>query len=100
GRISGFLHQCRTVCRRAELTILALAREEALNPFILKYVNRLSDLFFVLSRWVGKRLGENEYLWERGLQPRPRKKGPSGPKSGPTDDPIPTPTQSRQRASS
>ena len=74
GRISGFLHQCRTVCRRAELAILALAREETLNPSILKYVNRLSDLFFVLSRWVGKRLGENEYLWERGLQPRPRKK--------------------------
>jgi len=74
GRISGFLHQCRTVCRRAELAILALARQETLNPYIRKYVNRLSDLFFVLSRWVGKRLGENEYLWERGLQPRPRKK--------------------------
>jgi len=90
GRISGFLHQCRTICRRAELEILALSREEPLNPCILKYVNRLSDLFFVLSRWVGKRLGESEYLWERGLQPRPRKKGPSGP----------APTQSRQRASS
>lgn len=90
GRISGFLHQCRTVCRRAELAILALSREETLNPSVLKYVNRLSDLFFVLSRWVGKRLGENEYLWERGLQTRPRKKGPGGP----------APTQSRQRASS
>jgi cob(I)alamin adenosyltransferase len=74
GRIGGFLHQCRTICRRAERDILALSREEPLNPCILKYVNRLSDVFFVLSRWVGKRLGEKEYLWERGLQPRPRTK--------------------------
>jgi cob(I)alamin adenosyltransferase len=74
GRISGFLHQCRTVCRRAERDILALSRQETLNPHLLKYVNRLSDFFFVLSRWVGKRLGEREYLWERGLQPRPRKR--------------------------
>ena len=74
GRIGGFLHQCRTICRRAERDILALSREEPLNPCLLKYVNRLSDVFFVLSRWVGKRLGEKEYLWERGLQPRPRTK--------------------------
>jgi len=74
GRIGGFLHQCRTICRRAEREILALSREETLNPYTLKYVNRLSDLFFVLSRWVGKRLGEKEYLWERGLQARPRRK--------------------------
>ena len=33
----------------------------------LKYVNRLSDLFFVLSRWIGKQTGEQEYLWQRGL---------------------------------
>jgi cob(I)alamin adenosyltransferase len=74
GRIGGFLHQCRTICRRAERDILALSREEPINPCLLKYVNRLSDVFFVLSRWVGKRLGEKEYLWERGLQPRPRTK--------------------------
>ena len=41
------------------------------------------DLFFVLSRWVGKRLGENEYLWERGLQARPRKKRASASKKSP-----------------
>ena len=74
GRIGGFLHQCRTICRRAERDILALSREETLNPYTLKYVNRLSDVFFVLSRWVGKRLGEKEYLWERGLQARPKRK--------------------------
>ena len=74
GRISGFLHQCRTVCRRAEREILALSRVEPIGEGVLPYVNRLSDLFFVLSRWVGKHLGETEYLWERGLQSHARKK--------------------------
>ena len=74
GRISGFLHQCRTVCRRAEREILALSRVEPIGEGVLPYVNRLSDLFFVLSRWVGKHLGETEYLWERALQSHARKK--------------------------
>jgi cob(I)alamin adenosyltransferase len=78
GRINAFLHQARTVCRRAEREVLRLSRAEPLNPWILRYVNRLSDAFFVLGRWVAKRLGEKEYLWERGLQgharPRGRKK--------------------------
>jgi len=76
GRIGAFLHQCRTVCRRAEREILALSRVEPIGEWPLKYVNRLSDLFFVLARWVGKHLGEKEYLWERGLQAHARgKKG-------------------------
>jgi cob(I)alamin adenosyltransferase len=74
GRISGFLHQCRTVCRRAEREILALSRVEPIGEAPLRYVNRLSDVFFVLSRWVGRHLGEKEYLWERGLQSHARKK--------------------------
>jgi cob(I)alamin adenosyltransferase len=68
GKVGGFLHQARTVCRRAEREILRLSREEELGPHPLKYVNRLSDLLFVLSRWVSKNLGEPEYLWERGLR--------------------------------
>ena len=67
GRIGGFLHQARTVCRRAEREVLALSRVEPIGDGPLRYVNRLSDAFFVLSRWVGKHLGEREYLWERGL---------------------------------
>jgi cob(I)alamin adenosyltransferase len=74
GRISGFLHQCRTVCRRGEREILALSRVEPIGEAPLRYVNRLSDVFFVLSRWVGRHLGEREYLWERGLQIHARKK--------------------------
>ena len=76
GRISGFLHQCRTVCRRAEREVLALSRVEPIGEMPLRYVNRLSDVFFVLSRWVGKHLGETEYLWERGLQSHTRRAGP------------------------
>jgi len=74
GKIAGYLHQCRTVCRRAEREILRLARAEEIGAWPLKYVNRLSDLFFVLSRWVAKRMGEKEYLWQRGLEEKPRKK--------------------------
>ena len=73
GRIGGTLHHARTVCRRAERDILALSRVEPVNEKLIEYVNRLSDLLFVLSRWVSKHLGETEYLWERGLAPRPTK---------------------------
>lgn len=68
GRISAQLHQCRTVCRRAEREILRLSRTENVGEWPLRYVNRLSDLFFVLGRWVGRNLGETEYLWQRGLK--------------------------------
>jgi cob(I)alamin adenosyltransferase len=75
GRIHGFLHQARTVCRRAERELLAASRAEPLGEWPLRYLNRLSDLFFVLGRWVGKHMGETEYLWERGLSShrRPRR---------------------------
>ena len=73
GRIGGYLHQCRTVCRRAEREILRLSRVEESTELPLIYMNRLSDLFFVLSRWVGKRLGEREYLWQKGLKEKPSK---------------------------
>jgi len=68
GKVGAFLHQARTVCRRAEREILRLSREEEIGEWPLKYINRLGDLFFVLSRWVSKHLGEPEYLWERGLR--------------------------------
>ena len=74
GRVGAFLHQARTVCRRAERRILALSRVEPIGDGPLKYVNRLSDLLFVLSRWTGKHLGEAEYLWERGLATHAKKK--------------------------
>lgn len=74
GRIGGYLHQCRTVCRRAEREILRLSRREEINRHVFEYVNRLSDLFFVLSRWIAKQTGEPEYLWQRGLMQRKKTK--------------------------
>ena len=56
GRVGAFLHQARTVCRRAEREILRLSRAEPVPEWPLRYVNRLSDLLFVLSRWVARRL--------------------------------------------
>src|SRR5262245_29668533 len=74
GRVNAFLHQARTVCRRAERDVLALSRAEPIGEWPLRYVNRLSDVFFVLSRWVARRLGEQEYLWERGLRAHDRRR--------------------------
>lgn len=65
GKVSGFLHQARTVCRRAERLCVTLSREEEVSAELVKYLNRLSDALFVLSRWVAKTQGEPEYLWQR-----------------------------------
>jgi len=67
GKLSALLHVARTVCRRAERDVLRLMRVDDVGEFPLAYLNRLSDLLFVLSRWVGKQRGETEYLWERPL---------------------------------
>ncbi|HVN63792.1 MAG TPA: cob(I)yrinic acid a,c-diamide adenosyltransferase [Candidatus Binataceae bacterium] len=68
GVLNAFLHQARTVCRRAERDCWRLKREEDINDDLLKYVNRLSDHLFVQSRWIAKRLGEAEFLWDRALR--------------------------------
>jgi len=58
------LHQARTVTRRAERRLVTLIRAEPeVGTGCLVYLNRLSDLLFVLSRWVTAQLGENEVLW-------------------------------------
>ncbi|HJQ84816.1 MAG TPA: cob(I)yrinic acid a,c-diamide adenosyltransferase [Candidatus Binatia bacterium] len=68
GQVSAFLHVARTICRRAERDVLRLMRQEDVGEWPLAYLNRLSDLLFVLSRWIGHRLGEREFLWERPLR--------------------------------
>lgn len=60
------LHECRAVCRRAEREILRLSREERLDARVIKYVNRLSDYFFVMARYAARKAGVGEYLWEYG----------------------------------
>jgi cob(I)alamin adenosyltransferase len=52
------------VCRRAERVCVKLAREEQVPPEAVEYLNRLSDAFFVWSRWASMRLGAAEVLWE------------------------------------
>jgi len=68
GLVSAHLHVARTVCRRAERDVLRLMRVEQIGDQPLAYLNRLSDLLFVLSRWIGHHLGESEFLWERPLK--------------------------------
>ncbi len=56
----------RTVARRAERHIIALAREVEVNPVITRYVNRLSDLLFALGREININTSNNEIFWEKG----------------------------------
>ena len=65
GPAAATLHLARTVARRAEREITLLAESEAINPEAVRYVNRLSDLFFVMSRSVNDR-GAGDVLWEPG----------------------------------
>jgi cob(I)alamin adenosyltransferase len=57
-------HVCRTVSRRAERIIIALNHEQEVPDFILKYMNRLSDYFFVLARTISKQHGADEIVWK------------------------------------
>lgn len=58
------LHHIRTVTRRAETYIIMLNEEEKINDNCIKYVNRLSDLFFVLGRVLNKRNGKKDIIWK------------------------------------
>ena len=60
------LHVARTVCRRAERDVWSAAEEHELNPLVAVYLNRLSDLFFILSRYANASAGSAEPLWKPG----------------------------------
>ncbi|MFX0102777.1 MAG: cob(I)yrinic acid a,c-diamide adenosyltransferase [Candidatus Hodarchaeota archaeon] len=60
-----YLHQARTILRRAERRIIRLSQEVELNPELLKYLNRLSDLLFVMARYVNTIEGEGDLLISR-----------------------------------
>lgn len=68
GKVSGFLHQARTIGRRAERVCVRLSKEEPVDRTIIKFVNRLSDALFVLARWAAKTQGEPEFLWQRDVK--------------------------------
>ncbi len=67
------VHLARSLCRRVERQAVALAQKEKVDPLIIKYLNRLSDLFFVLARFINKKAKAREVIWS-GISPRTLKK--------------------------
>ena len=63
-RAASVAHVCRTICRRAERSIVSLGRSEKINEHPRQYVNRLSDLMFVLSRVLNRHAGGTDVLWQ------------------------------------
>jgi len=63
--LNAYAHLARTVCRRLERVCYQLHEKEPVDSQALSYINRLSDYFFVLSRWVSQKLGASEYLWQQ-----------------------------------
>jgi cob(I)alamin adenosyltransferase len=63
GWVSSYLHLARTVCRRAERRVVALAAVETVDGESVRYLNRLSDALYVLGRWNTRERGEQEPLW-------------------------------------
>lgn len=61
---AAYLHLARAVCRRAERAVVRLATEEPVEPVVMRYLNRLSDLLFVLARDANRRLGADETPWD------------------------------------
>ncbi len=64
-KLNSYFHLARTICRRAERLIVSLSFEKEINPNILPFINRLSDLFFVLSRWAQKLAKLKEVTWSK-----------------------------------
>jgi cob(I)alamin adenosyltransferase len=64
-RAAALAHLARTVCRRAERSVVALARTEAVTDGSRVYLNRLSDLLFVLGRVLNRAAGGSDVLWNR-----------------------------------
>lgn len=66
-RAAALAHHARTVCRRAERAVVALAQIETVSVAARQYLNRLSDLLFVLARWLNKHAGCGDVLWQKGI---------------------------------
>jgi cob(I)alamin adenosyltransferase len=62
---ASFLHLSRTICRRAERSIIRFMKEEEVNPEILRYINRLSDLLFVFARFANVKIGNGDTIISR-----------------------------------
>lgn len=69
GMAAAQCHVARTVCRRAERRLVTLAREETIRPQTVHYLNRLSDLLFVVARRLARDSGHGETLWDHRRRP-------------------------------
>jgi len=69
-RAAALAHVARTVCRRAERSLVALAHTEDVSPHARVYLNRLSDLLFVFGRSLNRAAGRPDVLWQRAPQSR------------------------------
>lgn len=65
-RATVIAHIARTVCRRAERTMISLGKSETVNEYPRQYMNRLSDLLFVLARVLNRHAGAGDVIWGRG----------------------------------
>jgi len=65
-RAAACAHLARTICRRAERSLVALARRETVSERARQYLNRLSDLLFVYGRWANRHAGRQDVLWQPG----------------------------------
>ena len=63
--MSSILHLSRTIARRAETNVIALSQKEEINKIAIVYLNRLSDLLFVLARVLNKRKNIDDIVWKR-----------------------------------
>ena len=72
GSLTGaFLHQARTIARRAERLLVPLRDREEISPEAMRYLNRLSDALFVWSRWINHALDQPEHRWNAKTEPPP-----------------------------
>ena len=72
GTAAACAHLARTVCRRAERAVVALSREEDIRCEPQRYLNRLSDLLFVIARVLARASGHGEVLWQHERRPKPK----------------------------
>lgn len=70
GKACSFCHMCRSICRRAERSLVMLKQDQEVNQIALQYINRLSDFLFILARVFARQENGQEVLWKSRHQPQ------------------------------
>ena len=71
--VAAHCHLARTICRRAEREVVTLSHHDAVRSEAIRYLNRLSDLLFVLARVLARASGHGEVLWQHERRKRAKK---------------------------